>query len=829
MVSALLACNVTLADISTVSNDVNTATWDPVGGNAPFYTTSLSGLTGQGFPGGSSDPYIVLSETFTITNGAGGLTGVTGQSNYMLNAISIIASGGNGPVQVHMYDVTTNLTSNNGSVYNGSGATYNFTANGDLFGGGSGLTFTNNLSGEQQEFLVLANGPRSQDQIILGTNHTYALELWVPSSESGNLIWFRSSNGDPGGQAMGSTAGSLAVPRITITSLGLAGGAPRTFCVALYGSATTASLSVNTNLNSGGNSNSNSNVLTYIVDNFSTNGVGPANPTNDDYYSTAQNYADGDITNVYWNWFGSGAFSNVVYAPGVSPAYAPSQGSLEIQLDWAGATGDQFELWNQGPTNDDYAMNLSALAYTNFQCDVMFAPGSATNASGNFGLLQFGNRPPNYGQDYFGGGNSGISVASANAGVWQHVSIALNPTSDTNLLTIDGLLLHIYDGSGTLNGPSTIYVDNIEFVGPLVTPPPPPAPTMSVQPAKPGLRMFVGSSATYVREGVITTQSSGESESWVGAGGSVSYSFQLLSYPPANIGGTELAILPEASFNTTANYQKTIYNNPFLDSQDSNGLYMTIAPHGGGSVTATVQWKIGLPNANPTNTVLTITNPTAIGTWTLTMNSATSGTLTAPGGMTGGFTITDATVTADFANPAVAVIAEDPNSSAGYGLYEDYGTISITGTGSGTQSENFANETSDFNNGTSPGGFFQNNYSVDPGNLVIVRKGLDAYWFNWNQDLQGTYNLITSTNILMPPGQWISPDYYSGYNIPDETAPRGVGVQHLPNWWALMPFDDLPTVDGNFQQNAPAIDDPLSPNAYFMLTTNTANIFPVIP
>jgi hypothetical protein len=574
-----------------------------------------------------------------------------------------------------------------------------------------------------------------------------------------------------------------------------------------------------------------STTTTFIVDDFSTNGVGPQNPTNHDYYTSSNNYTGGQITNVWWNWFGS-AFNNTVYAPGISPSYAPSQGSLAIQVNWPGTGGEQFQVWNQGVTNNFYALNISALTYTNFQCDVMFAPGSATNLSGNFGLLQFGNRTPGYSSDYFGGGNNGITVSSTNAGVWQHVSIPLNPVTDTNLLNIQGLLIHIYDNGGQLSGASTIYVDNVKFVGPLVTVQVPP-PVVSIQPANPGLRMFVGSSATYIREGLITKQGSGENESWVGTGTHypVTYSFQLLSYPPANIGVTELAILPEASFNPTANFQTTIYQNSFLDFQDSNGLYLAISPFSGnGSVTAAVQWKVGLPSAGPTNTVLTITNSTAIGTWTLTMNSATAGTLTAPGASPKNFTISDPNLASDFANPAVAFLFEDPNSTAGYGLYEDVGTVSISGVASGTQTENFSAETDDFDGGAvSPGGYFQNDSSVDPANLVISRKGLDSYWVSWTQDLQNNYALTTATNLQVPLSQWISPIYYSGYNIYDETPPRGVGVNHAPNYWELLSKDCLPTVNGSFQPSAPTITVPLAPNAFFIMTTNQANIFPVLP
>ena len=66
---------------------------------------------------------------------------------------------------------------------------------------------------------------------------------------------------------------------------------------------------------------------------------------------------------------------------------------------------------------------LNGLQYTNFQCDVRFAQGSATT-NGTFGFLQFG-IAVGTSQDYFGG----VSVPSSNTN-WVHVSINLNATAD---------------------------------------------------------------------------------------------------------------------------------------------------------------------------------------------------------------------------------------------------------------------------------------------------------------------------------------------------------------------------------------------------------------
>ena len=88
------------------------------------------------------------------------------------------------------------------------------------------------------------------------------------------------------------------------------------------------------------------------------------------------------------------------------------------------------------------------------------------------------------------------------------------------------------------------------------------------------------------------------------------------------------------------------------------------------------------------------------------------------------------------------------------------------------------------------------------------------------------YQLVTGTNIQSQPvGQWISPQFYSQYD--DETAPRGgTAVLLASKYWTLMPQDDLPTKDGHAQASPPTINDPIAPNAFFLLTTNIANIFP---
>lgn len=142
-----------------------------------------------------------------------------------------------------------------------------------------------------------------------------------------------------------------------------------------------------------------------------------------------------------------------------------SSGSLKITNNFTSGN-NQFEVYNG---QNGFSPALNGALYTNFQCDVRFAPGSATqtNSAGVvvFGHLQFGTRT-NSNQDYFGGSNYGIDIPATNSD-WVHINIPISVATDPNLASINDLLIHIYGPYGTtLVGPSTLWVDNLAFVGP---------------------------------------------------------------------------------------------------------------------------------------------------------------------------------------------------------------------------------------------------------------------------------------------------------------------------------------------------------------------------
>jgi O-glycosyl hydrolase len=185
---------------------------------------------------------------------------------------------------------------------------------------------------------------------------------------------------------------------------------------------------------------------TCIVDQFNPSGTG------------GNNYAGGQIGNVWGNWFG-GAFQSLVWDSASDANTNPASGSMKITANF----GDQFEVYNGF---NGINPPLNGLLYTYFQCDVRFDPSSAKVMSGGvsiFGHLEFGTRKGS-GQDYFGS----VDIRASNTN-WVHVSIALNAITDTNLMNIYDVLIHIYGPyySPGLSGASILWVDNIKFTGPV--------------------------------------------------------------------------------------------------------------------------------------------------------------------------------------------------------------------------------------------------------------------------------------------------------------------------------------------------------------------------
>jgi len=543
---------------------------------------------------------------------------------------------------------------------------------------------------------------------------------------------------------------------------------------------------------------------TIVIDQF--------NPTNNPFAGTNiyADVTDAQITNVYNLWTGYGGNTavdptNIIWDPTQDANGDTNSGSLKIIATFSGA--NQYVLWDRGP-NNSFALNppiTNGNGLLTLEFDIKYDPSSPTVVNGtvtNYGHFEIGVVPP-----YNGATDLGTFDYNVTNTGWVHVVVPLNPVQNQNLQNISGLFLKQYGGFyGPLNGTTTLWIDNLTMTFTNLPPVVPP-PTMSIQKATPGLRIFAGDTGSiYSREEVTST---GENQSWIGGTGfPVSYSFTLLSYSTL-IGQTHIFLLPVnalTSGNTPWGYNGVDF------SFASNAVWLSLNPGpSNGSVVANVMWKTNLPNANPDHTALTFTNAGVLGKWTLQFNDSSNGVVISPDGVNHAFTIADPTIEADFANPLVSYFGLQPNTANGEGQYEDWGAISISNVMDGSITEDFTKESADFAGSPqiSPSGYFRSDISATPAGLVIIRTNLDLFWVSWTLPA-ANFNLGTKTN-LMQPGPWINPAYYSSYS--DELNPRGNPSQFGQSMWELLPADDLPTVDG-IPGSAP------SPTAFFIVSTN---------
>jgi len=498
---------------------------------------------------------------------------------------------------------------------------------------------------------------------------------------------------------------------------------------------------------------------------------------------------------------------------------------MAVALTWNG--GDQFVVFHRFglPAEGTFVPVPGGTAsigwpqYTNLSCDVKFDPSSAgvTNANGVLGVIRIGVRPIS------GGGQAWTPQANyvtiSDTTNWYHINM---PLASGNPSVAAGNIADVLIGEdvsayvpGGLIGSQILYVDNIKFTGPLTAPVIPPPTLGALQPAKPGLRIFAGSTVnTYDRQQLYTVDTS---QSWIDPGViyPVKYSFSLQDYTPT-IQQIHLELTPGG---TVAQY---------TDFAGNNLLWMVLNPGPvNGQVVCNVQWKTNAAMSNPGGTAnpygnaLSFTNSTAVGTWSLVFTGTNTGYVSAPGQVILGptnFTITDTNVSINFANPMNAVFGIQPNSTAGQGQYVDYGMIKITGVAGVNEFEDFTTESSDISLNLTPSGQFNNNASFLTASTIIQTTN-DALWVNWTQPAAG-FTLATSTNVVHP--NWINPGYYSGYT--DTNAPRVMPLTQpfASKFWVLLPKDDVPTADGQPNAAPPAAGPP-APRAFFLVSTNVVS------
>ena len=486
------------------------------------------------------------------------------------------------------------------------------------------------------------------------------------------------------------------------------------------------------------------------------------------------------------NWFGSGYISRQWDATQDSGGN-PGSGSLKVTT----TSADQYLLYD-----GYFTFSVNGYPYgvfTNLQFDIRYDASSAIrtniNSDGSqsldFGFVQVGTWAPGYQQDYYGSFQISATNSSGQPNTnWVRVNIPINSNTDINLTNITDVILHVYHpgyGNQDMVGNTIYWLDNIQFTGASAAPTP--VPVLSIHKASPGLRIFEPGTLTYQRNELATVD---QQQSWVGASGPVSYSYTLSSYDP-NVAQIHLELIP-AGFAG----QNPLYGNIYIDYNASNMLWLVLNPLPGTNlVTASIQWKTNLSGANPDHTELVITNPTAVGTWTLTFNSATAGTLTAPGASPVPFQIHDPNVLTDFADPLVGYYGTQPNTTSGIGKYIDYNNISVSGVAG-------ANFTDDFTTDSAVNTSIWDTTASSASAIWLVTADDAPYWLSWTTPAFG-YDLGTKADLSDTATPWYSPAYYAG------SFDNPIEGQVGNTVWALIPNDCLPPGNNAFflLQNPP--------------------------
>jgi len=392
--------------------------------------------------------------------------------------------------------------------------------------------------------------------------------------------------------------------------------------------------------------------------------------------------------------------------------------------------------------------------------------------------------------EYSGDGcetNIPLSMYPAAGSGYVHYSVNLgtfNTAHGTLLNPTDGTLsffINFYMAGHTHAGDVEIDFANVSIT--MSNPPPPPPPTLTIIPAKPGLRIFSqDTTATYNQEGFSTVD---VNQSWIGRAtpsAPVSYSLNIRDFDTIN------------GYTLYAQFvQNGASGDPYGVYFGQNALVWQIT-HQDAGFTTRVDWKTNSPANGQNNSALATTVTTSTnghGTWTLKFTSDTDGAVIAPDGTSTAFTLpVDPTWSADFANPMVLDIGTAPNNSPGYGQFIDLKSIAISNVVNGSVFDDFTADTS-FNTSLWNQAFSYNAASANNFGSVYQVSSNAAYWITWTQPAEG-FTLAASGSVTNA-NTWSTPDYYGAAVGATITKPQVQGGIHT---WTLVPAATFPTIDG---------------------------------
>lgn len=408
---------------------------------------------------------------------------------------------------------------------------------------------------------------------------------------------------------------------------------------------------------------------------------------------------------------------------------------------------------NQFAAFRNFASTIDARDYTNLTFDVRFDPASPSRAGGDYGWLEFGLGPTDYSQIQLGA--LGVPVSQ---GGWYRISVPLDKTV-AKMDSIARFWVKIWSGdpAAGFTGTTALWVDNVTLNANQDVAPPAP-PTVAIEKATPGLRLFASQAgAQYSRQNIYTRNSTGYS--WVGAAEPVTYSVTLANYPDRSHSGfqTHIFLVPGSGLPT---WETSVdYNEP-------NVIFLDIGNSADGTAYASFRYKTNLPNGNSmiygAGTLGGVGSPTPNGTWSLTFSGNTAITLTSPSGATKSLEL-PVEAAALFADPLHVYVGAQPNQLGNIGQSVNVTRVQVTGVASPIDDN--------FSSGALDSAVWQI-AAGDAAGVVTVPTGY-SYWLNWSLPDDGfTFEYITGDVVN---GVWQS---VSGLSTPLQVGSRR---------WSLIP------------------------------------------
>lgn len=423
-------------------------------------------------------------------------------------------------------------------------------------------------------------------------------------------------------------------------------------------------------------------------------GLGPAVQATDDYLAAA--FDSPDQVSKWARWWGGAAqtydFDDSKDAGGVA-----GSGALKATVDFdvAAFGGD-----NQFAVRGDFPdATIDGTKYTDLSFKLRWASTSAKNAAGDFGYLEYGFRNSDWSQTWLGG----TTIASDSADKWVEIKAPIASTL-AKLDSISGVVLKLWSGNaGGLTGSTVFWVDNVKLIG-NTNSAPPPAPSLRMLGASPGLRLAASASGQqYQRQNVRTlieeVDGNQRAYGWVGRPTPVTYSFTVKEFPDAAHSGFQAHMLlaPREGMPYGPGDSAIDWNAPQV-------VFVQLVNNSDGSATCHFMYKTNQPGGNsmywnsdsgngPAGYLARVSAPSAVGTWSVSFQNDTEITMTGPGGVSTNFAMPSASA-ALFTEPLFAYFGTQPNQNGNIGQAAILSQVSITGAGTAL-SDSFAGDALD--------------------------------------------------------------------------------------------------------------------------------------